>query len=151
MTNDKFGSLGLPFKRHASKAVSVNQMKTNLFRKGVLVLNAVAPIEQLAEVEVRMPEIMSMVNFTAGNRYADYQEGNDTVAEYGLAVLILGGVAAKAGLLKGLLAVLAASWKVIAIGVIAIGGFFTRFFRRIKKSRAVVQDASIQDKATPDT
>lgn len=114
-------------------------------------LNAVAPIEQLAEVEVRMPEIMSMVNFTAGNRYSDYQEGNDKVAEYGLAVLILGGVAAKAGLLKGLLAVLAASWKVIAIGVIAIGGFFTRFFRRIKKSRAVVQDASIQDKATPDT
>jgi Protein of unknown function (DUF2167). len=40
----------------------------------VLVVNAVASMEQLAEVQERMPEIMSMLNFTAGNRYADYQE-----------------------------------------------------------------------------
>ena len=36
----------------------------------MLVVNAVASMEQLAE---RMPERMSIMNFTAGNRYADYK------------------------------------------------------------------------------
>jgi uncharacterized membrane-anchored protein len=103
-----------------------------LGRKGVLAVNAVASMEQLAQIEEQMPEIMSMVNFTAGNRYTDYQQGNDKVAEYGLAALILGGVAAKAGLLKGLLVLLAASWKFIAVAVVAAGGFVARLFRRLK-------------------
>jgi uncharacterized membrane-anchored protein len=121
-----------------------------LGRKGVLVLNAVASMEQLAEVQERMPEVMSMVNFTAGNRYADYQEGNDKVAEYGLAALILGGVAAKAGLLKGLLVLLAASWKFIAIAAVAVGGFFARFFRKIKKAGRIVEIPPIQNNPPTD-
>jgi uncharacterized membrane-anchored protein len=122
-----------------------------LGRKGVLVLNAVAPIEQLADVQERMPEIMSMVNFTAGNRYADYKEGNDRVAEYGLGALILGGVAAKAGLLKGLLALLAGGWKIILIAAVAVGGFFARFFRKIKNARGSIERTSTQTKTPSDT
>src|SRR2546426_2131137 len=34
-----------------------------------------------------------------GHRYADFVPGTDKVAEYGIAALIAGGVAAKAGLL----------------------------------------------------
>jgi uncharacterized membrane-anchored protein len=107
-------------------------------------------MEQLAEVQERMPEVMSMVNFTAGNRYADYQQGNDKVAEYGLAALILGGVAAKAGLLKGLLVLLAASWKFIAIAAVAVGGFFARFFRKMKKAGKIVEVPSIQNNTPTD-
>jgi uncharacterized membrane-anchored protein len=103
-----------------------------LGRKGVMAVNAVASMEQLTQIEEQMPEIMSMINFNAANRYADYQQGNDKVAEYGLAALILGGVAAKAGLLKGLLALLAASWKFIAIAVVAVGGFIARSFRKLR-------------------
>src|SRR5260221_7990445 len=60
-----------------------------------------------------------------GNNLA---EGNDKVATYGLAALILGGVAAKAGLFKGLIALIIAGKKLIIIAAIAIGGFLARFF-----------------------
>jgi uncharacterized membrane-anchored protein len=104
-----------------------------LGRKGVLAINAVASMSQLDAIQERMPEIISMVNFLPGNRYTDYQQGNDRVATYGLAALILGGVAAKAGLFKGLIALIIAGKKFIIIAAIAIGGFFARFFRQRKK------------------
>ncbi|MBV8215790.1 MAG: DUF2167 domain-containing protein [Verrucomicrobia bacterium] len=106
-----------------------------LGRKGVLAVNAVASMSQLTEIQERMPEIISMVNFLPGSRYADYQQGNDKVAAYGLAALVLGGVAAKAGLFKGLIALILAGKKFIILAAIAVGGFFVRFFRKFKKSK----------------
>ena len=67
-----------------------------------------------------------MVEFNPGNRYADFNSGTDKVAEYGIAALILGGVAAKAGLLKAILAVLLAA-KFVVIGVLAVVAFVRRF------------------------
>ena len=60
-----------------------------------------------------------MVDFNAGNRYADYKPGTDKVAAYGLAALVAGGIAAKAGLFKGLIVALIALKKFVIIGVIA--------------------------------
>jgi uncharacterized membrane-anchored protein len=114
-----------------------------LGRKGVLAINAVAPMSQLTAIQEQMPEIISMVNFLPGNRYTDYQQGNDKIAAYGLGALILGGVAAKAGLFKGLLALIFAGKKFIIIAAIAIGGFFARFFRkRAKPKPESLTDAS---------
>jgi uncharacterized membrane-anchored protein len=114
-----------------------------LGRKGVLAINAVASINQLDAIQERMPEIISMVNFLPGNRYTDYQQGNDKVATYGLAALILGGVAAKAGLFKGLIALIIAGKKFIIIAAIAIGGFLARLFRkRAKPKPESLTDAS---------
>lgn len=107
-----------------------------LGRKGVLAINAVAPMSQLTEIQEQMPEIISMVNFLPGNRYADYQQGNDKVAAYGLGALILGGVAAKAGLFKGLIALIIAGKKFIIIAAVAIGGFLVRMYRKIKKPKS---------------
>ena len=117
-----------------------------LGRKGVLAINAVASMNQLDAIQEEMPEIISMVNFLPGNRYTDYQQGNDKVAAYGLGALILGGVAAKAGLFKGLIVLIIAGKKFIIIAVIAIGGFFARFFRKLKKSKpAPITDVSPSD------
>jgi uncharacterized membrane-anchored protein len=114
-----------------------------LGRKGVLAINAVASMNQLDAIQERMPEIISMVNFLPGNRYTDYQQGNDKVAAYGLGALILGGVAAKVGLFKGLIALIIAGKKFIIIAAIAIGGFFARFLRKLKKSKPEsITDAS---------
>lgn len=77
-----------------------------LGRKGVLVLNFIAGIEQLPQVEAATPDVLKMVSFTEGNRYADYLPGVDTVAAVGIGGLIAGKVAAKAGLLVLLLAFL---------------------------------------------
>ena len=99
-----------------------------LGRRGVLVLSAVAAIDQLDEINQATPQILSMVNFQQGNRYADFNPKTDKVAAYGLAALVAGGVLAKAGGLKLLLGLLIAAKKFVVIGLVAISGFFKRLF-----------------------
>lgn len=99
-----------------------------LGRHGVLVLNAIAGMPQLAEIEEATPEILGMIDFNSGKRYADYSPGVDKVAGYGLAALVAGGVAAKTGLLKGLFVALLAFKKFLIIGVIALGAFIKKIF-----------------------
>ncbi len=103
-----------------------------LGRKGVLVLNAVAPMSQLAQVEAATPEILSMVDYQAGNRYADFNSDTDKVATYGLAALVAGGVAAKAGLLKLLWVGVLALKKFIIVGLIAAAASFKKFIAWIR-------------------
>lgn len=96
-----------------------------LGRRGVLELNAVADMVQLPAIRTSMADVLPMVDFTTGNRYADYVKGQDKAAEYGLAALITGGavVAAKAGVFKGLLAVLLAFKKFIILGLAGVGAW----------------------------
>jgi uncharacterized membrane-anchored protein len=113
-----------------------------LGRRGVLVLNAVASIDQLPAVDKAAPTILSMVDFQEGSRYADFKPGTDKVATYGLAALIAGGVLAKTGALKGLLALLfaAKNWllglllagkKVVIVAVAAIAAAIKKFFNKV--------------------
>jgi len=94
-----------------------------LGRKGILVLNAVANMSQFSQIEQATPEILGMIDFNAGHRYADYTPGVDKMATYGLAALVAGGIAAKAGLFKGLFLAILALKKFVIIGVIAIIAF----------------------------
>jgi uncharacterized membrane protein len=48
------------------------------------------------------------------------------------------------------LVLLAASWKFIAIAAVAVGGFFARFFRKIKKAGKIVEVPPIQNKTPID-
>ncbi|MDP2313664.1 MAG: DUF2167 domain-containing protein [Pseudomonadota bacterium] len=93
-----------------------------LGREGVLEFNAVAPMNQIATIKLPMEQVMGFAEFTPGNRYEDFDESVDRVAEYGIAALVAGGVAAKTGLLKGLFAMLLAGKKLIVVGVIAAVG-----------------------------
>lgn len=77
-----------------------------LGRKGVLVVSFVADMGQLEEVKAAAPDIRKMIDFTEGNRYADFQPGLDTVAAVGIGGLIAGKVVAKTGILLVLLAFL---------------------------------------------
>ncbi|MHA6206152.1 DUF2167 domain-containing protein [Dyella soli] len=101
-----------------------------LGRKGYLSLNAVAPIEELAQVRADMPQVVEMAEFDPGQRYADYQPGTDKAAAYGIAALVAGGIAAKAGLFAKLGLMLLALKKFVVLGIAAIGGMFSRLFRR---------------------
>jgi len=87
-------------------------------------------MSRFPEIEKATPQILSMVDFNAGNRYADYTPGTDKIATYGLAVLVAGGIAAKAGLFKGLLVALLAMKKFLIIGVIAVLAFVKKIFGR---------------------
>jgi uncharacterized membrane-anchored protein len=105
-----------------------------LGREGVLVLNAVAGIGQLGQIKTEMQQLTSFTNFTAGNRYADFNGSTDKVAEYGIAALVAGGVAAKLGFFGKMLALLLAFKKLIVIGVAAAGSMVWKFFKRTPKA-----------------
>lgn len=105
-----------------------------LGRKGVLELNAVASLDQFPQIDAQVPQILGMVDFKEGSRYADFDPKVDKVATYGIAALVAGGIAAKLGLFKLMIPALLAAKKFIVIGVIAVGAFFKRMFGRKKDS-----------------
>jgi uncharacterized membrane-anchored protein len=101
-----------------------------LGRRGVLVLGAISSMNDFPAIDQKVPTILSMVDFQAGNSYADFDPKIDKVAEYGLATLIAGGAlagAAKLGLF-GLLfkyivvAALALKKAVIVVVVAIVAG-----------------------------
>lgn len=104
-----------------------------LGREGVLVLNAVAAMPQLAQIRGEMKQVTAFTNFTSGNGYADFNDKTDKVAEYGLAALVAGGVAAKLGFFGKIFALLLAFKKLLIVGVLAIGSFVMKLFGREKK------------------
>jgi len=101
-----------------------------LGRRGVLVLNAIAGMNQLPEIEKAMPEVLSMVEFQEGHRYVDFDPSIDKAAGYGLAALVAGGVLAKTGFFKGLLIAILAGKKFIIGGAIALFAMISRFFKK---------------------
>ncbi len=101
-----------------------------LGRRGVLVLNAVASMDRLTAVKQDMAKVIGFVEFNEGHRYADFVPGSDKVAEYGIAALVAGGLAAKAGLFKVLLGALIAMKKLLIVGIAAVAAFFRKLFRR---------------------
>ena len=107
-----------------------------LGRKGVLVLNAVADMNQLNMIKQEMPNLLAETEFTPGNRYEDFDSKTDRIAEYGLAALVAGGVAAKMGLFGKLVALLLALKKFVVIGLVAVGAFIKSLFGRKKPEQA---------------
>ncbi|MEK6698691.1 MAG: DUF2167 domain-containing protein [Nitrospirota bacterium] len=103
-----------------------------LGRRGVLVLNAVAGMDQLASVEKDMRNVLAFTDFNPGYRYADFDSKTDKTATYGIAALVAGGLAAKAGLFTKLFAVLLAAKKLVIVGVVAIGAFIANLLKRKK-------------------
>ncbi|HXG44777.1 MAG TPA: DUF2167 domain-containing protein [Gemmatimonadales bacterium] len=101
-----------------------------LGKDGVLVLNAVAEMTELDAVRAAMQEVLGFVDFTAGNRYTDFVEGKDKVAAYGIAALVAGAVASKAGFFKVLLAGLLAAKKVLAVGAVVLVAGLRKWWSR---------------------
>jgi uncharacterized membrane-anchored protein len=71
-----------------------------------------------------------------GHRYADFNPDVDEVAACGIGALVAGKVAAKAGLFKGLIAVLLASKKLLILGLIGLGLCLVALFSRRKAAQA---------------
>jgi uncharacterized membrane-anchored protein len=101
-----------------------------LGRRGVLVLNAVAGMPQIAEIEKATPTILAAVDFNSGHRYADFNASSDKVATYGIAGLIAGGVLAKTGLLAKFGIIFAKFAKVIIIGAVALFAIVRKLVKR---------------------
>lgn len=120
-----------------------------LGRRGVLILSAIANMKQLPVIEAHAQEILGAVNFMQGHRYADFTESTDKVATYGLAALIAGGIAAKAGFLKGLWLAIIALKKFIIIGIVALFGVFKKGWNWIRGRRAADAAPAVAVATTP--
>jgi len=107
-----------------------------LGRRGVLVLNAIASMDQLSAIRREARSVLSAVEFSDGHRYSDYLPGKDKAAAYGVAGLIVGATAAKAGFFKVLLVGILAFKKAIVVGVVALAAAVRRFFGRRPTSSA---------------
>lgn len=112
---------------------TLNYCVRMLARRGVLELNAVGSMQQLDEVRKATPELLNMVSFVQGQRYVDFNPATDQVATYGVAALIAGGVAAKAGLFKGLFVALLAAKKLIIVVIIGALALCRKFIVRLFK------------------
>lgn len=110
-----------------------------LGRHGYLSLNAVAGMGELEQVREGMQQLLPMTGFDEGARYADHDPSTDKIAGYGLATLIGGGLAAKAGLFAKLGLVLAKFWKLLLIGVVAAGGGIRKLLGNRKDKQGTVR------------
>jgi uncharacterized membrane-anchored protein len=125
----------LELKEDSAEGSTLNYAIRVLGRKGVLVLNAVAGMGQLGMIKQEMPTVLAFTNFSDGNKYTDFNASTDKVAAYGLAALVAGGIAAKAGLFAKLGFILAggwklllAGWKFVLIGFAAAGTYLRKLF-----------------------
>lgn len=103
-----------------------------LGREGVLELNAVAAMADLPTIKQELPKVLAATNFTDGNLYTDYNPSTDKLATYGLAALVAGGIASKAGLFAKIGIMLLAAKKFVIIGLVAIVAFARKLFGRNK-------------------
>lgn len=98
-----------------------------LGRKGVLVLNFIAQIDQKQLIENNLNSVLALANFDQGSKYSDFDPDIDDVATYGLGALVAGKVIAKTGFLAAAILFLK---KFAILFIVAIGVFLKRIFKR---------------------
>lgn len=101
-----------------------------LGRKGVLDLNAISTMSNLALVKQDLNKVLDIVEFNEGYQYKDFNPGVDKVAAWTIGGLVAGKILAKAGFF----AILLKFSKVIILAVLA---FFGGLWKRIRGKKEV--------------
>lgn len=113
-------------KLHWAQELSFEGEETNtanyniraLGRRGVLVTNFIATMDQIPNITAQAPAVMAMMDFEQGSRYADFDPSLDSVAAVGIGGLIAGKVAAKAGLFAVALVFLKKFWFILFLPLV---------------------------------
>jgi uncharacterized membrane-anchored protein len=92
-------------------------------------LNAIASMNELPEVQSSINNVIASVEFKDGHKYSDYIPDVDNVAAWTIGGLVAGKVLAKAGFFV----VLLKFWKVIALVVTGGAAGLWKKFRGRKK------------------
>ena len=111
---------------------AVNFSTKILGRRGYTSVIMVTDPANLNAAETSLDTVLGGYAFNAGETYGDWRSG-DKVAQYGLAALIVGGVAAvaaKKGLFSVLGGFLAVAWKFIVAGAVAAMAWLRRLFAK---------------------
>ncbi|CAA0109166.1 Uncharacterised protein [BD1-7 clade bacterium] len=124
-------------KLHWAKEIKFGDQETNtlnynirvLGRKGVLVLNFIADMDQKATIDANISDVLAVAEFDQGSKYSDFNPEIDEVAAYGLGALVAGKVIAKTGFLAMALLFLKKFGVFILLG---LGTLFGKLFSRKK-------------------
>jgi uncharacterized membrane-anchored protein len=111
---------------------AVNFSTKILGRKGYTSVIMVTDPTNLGDAEKSLDSVLTGYAFKPGDTYADWRSG-DKVAKYGLAALIVGGVAAvaaKKGLFSVLAGFLAVAWKFIVAAAVAAMAWVRRLLAK---------------------
>jgi uncharacterized membrane-anchored protein len=110
----------------------VNYSSRLLGRSGVMRAILVSDPGSLAADTQQFKAALKQFAYVPGEGYAEFKPG-DKVAAYGLAALIVGGAAAvatKKGFWAALVAFIAASWKLLLAGGVAVLAWLGSLFKR---------------------
>ena len=105
---------------------TLNYELRSLGRKGTLNTNFIGKLSHLEEIKAALPEVAGMVSFQTGQSYADFDPSLDSVAAVGIAGLIAGKVAGKAGFLAAGLLLLKKFWFVLLLPLAGLNRMFGR-------------------------
>lgn len=105
---------------------SINYNTSVLGRYGYIDATLVTSLSHADAIKPIAQEILSAITFKEGQRYSDFNEVTDKVAEYGLAALVGGVAAKKLGLLALIGATLVKFWKLVIVGFVALGAWFKK-------------------------
>jgi uncharacterized membrane-anchored protein len=133
---------GMRLKRDNATLETVNFNTRVLGRKGYVAINLIDDSKAIDAAKPAAAAILGATTYKPGSRYQDFDpKKGDKVAEYGLAALVLGGVAlkvAKVGLLAKfgakLIALLIALKKVIVLAIAGFAAWLKRILGRDKKT-----------------
>lgn len=110
----------------------VNTLNYNvriLGRKGVLVINAISTMNELAEVNKNIGKVTDIVTFAEGSKYSDFNPSVDKVAAFTVGGLVAGKVLAKVGFF----AIIAKFGKVIFLAIAGAGASIWKWFTGRRK------------------
>lgn len=102
-------------KREGTDNDSLNYEARCLGRRGLLSLNAIGNMGDLAQIKGAMDGVIAQAQFTEGERYADFDASTDHVAEYTVLGLVAAGTFAKIAAKGGLLLLFAKFGKVLIL------------------------------------
>jgi uncharacterized membrane-anchored protein len=123
--------------RNSSGGESINWEVRLLGRKGVMNAQLVVAPEDLQASLPGFDQMLAGFAYKDGQRYAQYVEG-DHVAEYGLGALVLGGAgvaAAKLGFFAKFWKLILGAWKLILVGLAAVGGAAKKMWGKVAGER----------------
>lgn len=109
-----------------TEGTTLNYNVRVLGRKGVLVLNAVASMMELPDVQQNIEPVLASFNYADGNKYADFNPDMDEVAAWTIGGLVAGKVLVKAGIL----ALLLKNLKLIALAIGGLGAGIWKWYKK---------------------
>ena len=101
-----------------SEQNTLNYNVRALGRQGYLVMNFIASMDQLDEVNAARDEVLAMARFNDGHKYSQFDPDIDDVAAYGIGGLIAGKVLAKTGVFALALVFLKKFWFVLFLPLV---------------------------------